>query len=105
MFDILNSLFSQAIEAVSTGNWEAARKVSRNKSKMRKAQKQFNKAHLARVKKNVCDPALLEDFSGILYNLDRIADNCVSIAEEALDHVAFVNMELSNMAVPAGEAE
>ena len=105
LFDILNSLFSQAIEAVSTGNWEAARKVSRNKSKMRKAQKQFNKAHLARVKKNVCDPALLEDFSGILYNLDRIADNCVSIAEEALDHVAFVNMELSDMAVPAGEAE
>ena len=28
-----------------------------------------------------------------MYNLDRIADNCVSIAEEALDDVIFVNLE------------
>ena len=92
-FAILNYLFEHAMEAVRTGDWEAARKVSRSKNKMRKAQKQFTKAHMARVKKNLCDSSMLEDFSNLLYNLDRIADNCVSIAEEALDDVIFVNLE------------
>ena len=27
----------------------------------------------------------------IIYSLDRIVDNCVSIAEETLDHLSFVN--------------
>ena len=92
-FAILNYLFEHAMEAVRTGDWEAARKVSRSKNKMRTAQKQFTKAHMARVKKNLCDSSMLEDFSNLLYNLDRIADNCVSIAEEALDDVIFVNLE------------
>ena len=89
----MNYLFEHAMEAVRTGDWEAARKVSRSKNKMRKAQKQFTKAHMARVKKNLCDSSMLEDFSNLLYKLDRIADNCVSIAEEALDDVIFVNLE------------
>ena len=92
-FAILSFLFENAMAAVRTGDWEAARKVSRGKNKMRKAQKQFTKAHMARVKKNVCDSSMMEDFSNLLYNLDRIADNCVSIAEEALDDVIFVNLE------------
>ena len=29
----------------------------------------------------------------MLYNLDRIADNCVGIAEEAMDHVTLVRLE------------
>lgn len=92
-FGILQNLFEQAMTAVRTGDWEAAQKVGRSKNKMRKAQKKFNKAHLERVKKQVCDPSLISDFTAILYGLDRIADNCVGIAEEALDHVVFAQME------------
>ena len=92
-FEILQDLFDQAMTAVRTGDWEAAQKVGRNKNKMRKAQKKFNKAHLERVKKQVCDPSLISDFTAILYGLDRIADNCVGIAEEALDHVVFAQLE------------
>ncbi len=92
-FEILQNLFEQAMTAVRTGDWEAAQKVGRSKNKMRKAQKKFNKAHLERVKRQVCDPSLISDFTAILYGLDRIADNCVGIAEEALDHVVFAQME------------
>ncbi len=92
-FKILQSLFEQAMLAVRNGDWAAAQKVGRNKNKMRKAQKKFNKAHLERVKKQVCDPSLISDFTAILYGLDRIADNCVGIAEEALDHVVFAQMK------------
>ena len=50
---------------------------------MNKAEKKFNKAHLNRVKNQQCDPGMTTFFSGILYNLERAADNCVSIAAVA----------------------
>ena len=34
---------------------------------------------------------MTEDYSAIIYSLDRIVDNCVSIVEETLDHLSFVN--------------
>ena len=34
---------------------------------------------------------MTEDYSAIIYSLDRIVDNCVSIAEGTLDHLSFVN--------------
>ena len=91
--EISRKLFDRAIRSVKDGDLDRARTVVKKKNKMRKAQKQFTKAHMARVKKNLCDSSMLEDFSNLLYNLDRIADNCVSIAEEALDDVIFVNLE------------
>ena len=36
---------------------------------------------------------MTEDYSAIIYSLDRIVDNCVSIAEEACDNVAFINLD------------
>ena len=85
-------LLNQAMEAVKEGSSEQAEQVFNNKKKMNKAEKKFNKAHLNRVKEQKCDPGLTMGFSGILYNLEREADNCVSIAEEALDNTGFVQL-------------
>ena len=85
-------LLNQAMEAVKEGSSEQAEQVYKNKKKMNKAEKKFNKAHLNRVKEQKCDPGLTMGFSGILYNLEREADNCVSIAEEALDNTGFVQL-------------
>lgn len=78
---------------------------------MNRAEKKFNKAHLNRVKEKKCNLGLTMDFSEILYNLERIADNCVSIAEEAIDNDGFVQLgldakelELSTAAVAEGGA-
>ena len=60
---------------------------------MRKAQKQLKRAHIARVNEGLCDASMTEDYSAIMYSLDRIVDNCVSIAEEACDNVAFINLD------------
>lgn len=84
---ISEKLFRNAMDAVKTGNMEMAEKVTKNKNKMRKFWKSLNKAHLSRVKKKTCDSALTGNFSNILYSLGRMADSCVGIAEEALDHV------------------
>lgn len=90
--EISRKLFDRAIRSVRDGDLERARTVVKKKNKMRKAQKQLKRAHLARVNEGLCDAAMTEDYSAIMYSLDRIVDNCVSIAEEALDHIAFVNL-------------
>lgn len=60
--------------------------ISRSKRKLHKAIRQFNKAHLKRVERGQCTKELTGIYSDILYNVDRIGDNCVGILEEALDH-------------------
>lgn len=100
-FELLEKLFVQSFEVASTGDLEAARRVMKKRNKIRKAQKQFNKAHLARVKEKKCDASLTNEFSGILYNMERMAENCVAIAEEAMDHRMFVELEDEVLEIPA----
>ncbi len=92
-FKLLHTLFDQSFEVARTGDMEIARKVMKKRNKIRKAQKQFNKAHLARVKEKICDASLTADFSSVLYNMERMAENCVAIAEEAMDHLMFMELE------------
>ena len=92
--------------AVKQGSEEEAELVFKIKGNCI-SRKKFNKAHLNRVKNQKCDPAMTGYFSGILYNLDRAADNCVSIAEEALDNQGFVKLgeAARNFAAPAAVVE
>lgn len=92
-FKIAKNLFSASMEAVTLGDEQIAEKVTKQKNRMRKAQKNCNKAHLSRVKAKSCDADMTANYSDILYNLDRMADNCVGIAEEAMDHVTLVRLE------------
>lgn len=107
---ILERLFKGCVEAVTDGNEQAAERVVMDKRKMTKAQKQNNKAHLARVKKKTCSGKLTATYSSILYNMDRMADNCAAIAEEAIEHITFDKFAIENeelvregLKVPAAE--
>lgn len=93
---ILENLFLGCVEAVTDGDETVAEKVVKDKRKMTKAQKQNNKAHLARVKKKTCSGKLTATYSSILYNMDRMADNCAAIAEEALEHITFDKFAIEN---------
>lgn len=90
---IAEELFEQAITAVATDNVDQAEQVIKDKKRMRKAQKKSTKKHLERLQENLCDPELTRAYSGILLNLDRVADNCTGIAEEALDCVTYVRFD------------
>ena len=90
---IAEELFEQEITAVATDNVDQAEQVIQDKKRMRKAQKKSTKKHLERLQENLCDPELTRAYSGILLNLDRVADNCTGIAEEALDRVTYVRFD------------
>lgn len=41
--------------------------------------------------------SLTADYSALLYSMDRMADNCISIAEEAIDDFTFDKLDIENM--------
>ena len=100
---ITQSLLERSVEAIKTGENDIAGDIFKDKDKMRRSERKCNKAHLKRVKLGECNASMTPHFSDILYNLSRIADNCISIAEEATDSVGFV--ELGKNAKKLGFAE
>ena len=92
-FSISEELFHRALQAAATGDRAIAAQTAQGRASMRKAQKRFSKAHLARVKKKTCDAALTRDYTEILYGFDRVVDSCVGVAEEVMDGARFVTME------------
>ncbi len=95
--DMTEKLFSESMNAIITGDSETPDKVAADKKKIRKLQRQAGKAHLARVKKNTCVRSLTADYSSLLYSMDRMVDNCISIAEEAIDDFTFDKLDIENM--------
>lgn len=100
--DMTEKLFSESMNAIITGDSETPDKVAADKKKIRKLQRQAGKAHLARVKKNTCVRSLTADYSALLYSMDRMADNCISIAEEAIDDFTFDKLDIENMDSDSG---
>ena len=96
-YDTAHDLFDRAVDSVRYGDADMAQQVLADKKKLRKAQKRFNKAHMARVKAGKCESNLTADFSAILYGLERMVDNSVNIAEETIDSIHFVELEPAQM--------
>lgn len=103
--DMTEKLFSESMNAIIMGDSETPDKVAADKKKIRKLQRQAGKAHLARVKKNTCVRSLTADYSALLYSMDRMADNCISIAEEAIDDFTFDKLDIENMDSDSGALE
>lgn len=89
---LAQSLLSRAVEAVKTGSKEMVNDIFRDTDQMRRSERRCNKVHLKRVKAGECHAHMTPYFSDLLYNLSRIADNCVSIAEEADTGAGFAEL-------------
>lgn len=103
-FTAMERLYLQAIHLLGTGAGEAAdlEAITKAKRKLHKSIRQFNKAHLRRIESGKCTKDMTGIYSDILYNVDRIGDNCVGILEEALEHPKNLCMvEQAEEAAPA----
>ena len=89
---LVQSLLSRSVEAVKTGSKEMVNDIFRDTDQMRRSERCCNKAHLKRVKAGECHANMTPHFSDLFYNLSRIADNCVSIAEEAGTGAGFAEL-------------
>lgn len=92
-FEEIQKFFTLAMDAVAYDTPITMEQINKAKSKLRKTQKKFRKAHLERVQNGECDPNLTGEFNDILYNMERMSDDCVEIATEAQDNVHFVRRD------------
>lgn len=91
--EAVREIFEKSAAMLRDGGLDEARSIAENREQLRKLEKQFNNAHLLRVKAGECAEELTPVYMGILYNIDRIADNCISITEESLHEVRLTEPE------------
>lgn len=86
----IQTLFESSTSMLDKDKPDQSKKISKMKNRLRKSLKAFNKNHLSRIHSGKCDPDMTQAYSDILYCVDRMGDNSVAIAEEALDHVYYL---------------
>lgn len=86
----VQNLFTDATSMLDQEKGSRSKKITKEKNRLRKSLKTFNKNHLVRVRNGECDQRMTQVYTDILYNIDRMGDNSVAIAEEALDHVYYM---------------
>ena len=91
--DLNKNMFGQAMLAVRNGDKDMATKLLDERKTLHEMQKNCYRNHFDRVQNELCDPAFTTNYAAILYSMDRMADNCVSISEEANTRAAFINLD------------
>lgn len=86
----VQNLFQSSTAMLEIETPDQSKKIVKMKNRLRKSLKTFNKNHLGRIRSGKCDPGMTQIYSDILYDIDRMGDNSVAIAEEALDHVYYL---------------
>lgn len=103
--DINRNMFTEAMDAVTNGDTEKVPNLLKQRNDLHKIQKSCYHKHFERVKDNECSAAFTTGYASILYSMDRMADNCVSISEESRGRGAFVNIDKPEGTEPAPKAE
>lgn len=91
--DKVEIIYDDSVQSIKEGDLKLANKVYIDKKALRKNQKQLSKAHIKRVENNTCSAEMTTDFSKLLVCIDRIADNCVFIAEETLEDICLAKLD------------
>lgn len=72
--------FQYAIEARSTGNMDAVRKVSQYEDKVDNLEEELREKHIERLSSGKCNPSSGVIFLDIISNLERISDHAYNLA-------------------------
>lgn len=99
-FEEIQQFFTLAMDAVAYDTPISMEQINKSKAQLRRSQKNFRKAHLKRVQNGECDAGLTDDFNDIIYNMERLVDDCVEIATEAQDNVHFVQRSQVGVILP-----
>lgn len=91
--DRVTDLLKKAMNAIQTGDRDSAKEVIMIRNVLRNEERKYHKQHLERVKSKACDPSLQVSYSTLLDNLERMADACACIAEEAKNHIQLLQLD------------
>ena len=93
IFRVAIQAYTNVITALSEKDKGLAETVVTDITKYHKYIKRSNKNHLKRWKDKECDESLVNAYPEILTSLQRIGDNCLSLAEEVLEDTELMILE------------
>lgn len=79
--DAITEMLEGCLESLESGDKERAVQVTVQKQDLYPVEARLMKKHMERIKKGKCDPNFTILFSNVLHSLDRMGNNCTSIAE------------------------
>lgn len=85
MFDTLERMVNNSIDAISTWNKELARKVTEDEQQVDHMEEHYRKRHIMRLNKGICTVSNLDYYVDILSNLERVGDHSTNIAENVIN--------------------
>lgn len=77
----ISEMLDNCINTLQTGNIENAGNVILQKQDILSLEVRLLKNHMDRLKKGKCSPDFTVEFTAVLHSLERMGNNCMSIAE------------------------
>ena len=85
MFDTLERMVVNSIDAISTWDKDKARLVCADEETVDDMEEHYRKRHILRLNKGVCSVSNLDYYVDILSNLERVGDHTNNIAENVIN--------------------
>jgi phosphate:Na+ symporter len=97
LFNLCGEMLTNAIAALSHGDFKAASKVQELEAKMDALEEALRLNHINRLNQGNCNLQAAVCYVDLLKNLERIADHCFNVAEAVLDGRKSDNPALKKM--------
>lgn len=85
MFDTLERMVTNSIDAIASWDKEKAKVVLIDEDKVDKMEEHYRKRHILRLNKGICSVSNLDYYVDILSNLERVGDHTTNIAENVIN--------------------
>ena len=85
MFDTLERMVNNSIDAISTWDKDKAKIVCEDEEKVDAMEEHYRKRHILRLNKGICSVSNLDYYVDILSNLERVGDHTNNIAENVIN--------------------
>lgn len=85
MFDTLERMVVNSIDAISTWDKDKARLVCADEETVDDMEEHYRKRHILRLNKGICSVSNLDYYVDILSNLERVGDHTNNIAENVIN--------------------
>lgn len=85
MFDTLERMVNNAVDAITNTDKELAKKVTVDEELVDNMEEHYRKRHIMRLNKGICSVSNLDYYVDILSNLERVGDHATNIAENVMN--------------------
>lgn len=78
---LIQEMFTKAVQMMATGNTEAAKDILQQKEKILDLGIKMRKSHVERVGEGKCKAKLTEPYNRIIHHIDRMGNCCINIVD------------------------